>query len=484
MANKNIKALASHSSDLLQTLIDTLIASSPEKRSHLKEAIGCLASITKSSITKKLFSLRLEKLKLVNTAGEFEKPASQSDEQVTEEQNNPTELENLERSVIMELASCLVEGANEDLIQLTYNFITYLLEETKMPGQCEAYCTLSKILEHHNWFCSSRSAELIDILINLKAPVDIASLKYRFSCFHFLLVDTLEKPEQEEDKQEEDNARMFLILNEIILTLKDGKDEARGVASDMLVTLSSVLKKSSQDRYDKQYHKLISMILGYLSGSSAHIKSGAVSALSVLVYNDSNICLEVPDLVADVLSLLQNKDLEVAKAALGFVKVLVSCLEAKDLLSLQADILNEILPWSSVSRNHLRAKVTVILEILLRKCSSAAVQSVTPDKYKNFVKTVLQNRHERSDSKDTGAKDDNTKMKDSSSERVKEEEGGHRRGPAMHSSGKRKFENKDQKERGGPNRDNKRPRQSKPAFGKKKGNSGQDQRARKNGKRH
>ncbi|CAN1256267.1 RRP12-like protein [Linum perenne] len=214
-ANRNIKALASHSSDLLQTLIDMLIASPPEKRLHLKEAIGCLASITKSSITKKIFSSRLEKLKLVNTSGEFEKPTSQSDELATEEQSNQTELENTERRVIMELASCLVEGASEDLIQLMYNFITYLLEETKISGHGEAYCTLSKILEHHHWFCSSRSIEVFELLINLKAPVDIQSLKYRFSCFHFLLVHTLE------DKAEEDNARTFLILNEIVLTLKD-----------------------------------------------------------------------------------------------------------------------------------------------------------------------------------------------------------------------------------------------------------------------
>ena len=35
-------------------------------------------------------------------------------------------------------------------------------------------------------------------------------------------------------------------------------------------------------------------------------------------------------------------------------------------------------------------QVTVILEIMIRKCGSAAVEFVTPDKYKSFVKTVLQ----------------------------------------------------------------------------------------------
>ncbi|CAJ1967597.1 unnamed protein product [Sphenostylis stenocarpa] len=40
--------------------------------------------------------------------------------------------------------------------------------------------------------------------------------------------------------------------------------------------------------------------------------------------------------------------------------------------------------------------VTVIFEILLRKCGSAAIKLVTPDNYKFFLKTVLENRHGKS----------------------------------------------------------------------------------------
>ena len=55
--------------------------------------------------------------------------------------------------------------------------------------------------------------------------------------------------------------------------------------------------------------------MGYLSGSSPHIKSGAVSALSVLVYQDTNICLSVSDLVPSLLSLLETKAVEVIKVS-------------------------------------------------------------------------------------------------------------------------------------------------------------------------
>lgn len=55
--------------------------------------------------------------------------------------------------------------------------------------------------------------------------------------------------------------------------------------------------------------------MGYLSGGSPHIKSGAVSVLSVLMYKDTDICLSMPDLVPSLLSLLQGKALEVIKVS-------------------------------------------------------------------------------------------------------------------------------------------------------------------------
>jgi len=61
-------------------------------------------------------------------------------------------------------------------------------------------------------------------------------------------------------------------------------------------------------------------MVGYLSGSSPQITSGAVSALSVLVYKDTDICLSIPDLIPSVLSLLQSKAVEVIKVSIPLPK--------------------------------------------------------------------------------------------------------------------------------------------------------------------
>ncbi|KAF7132167.1 hypothetical protein RHSIM_Rhsim09G0183100 [Rhododendron simsii] len=297
----------------------------------------------------------------------------------------------LYRGLTVELGSSLVEGASEDLITSILSLIKHTLQESNEDCQSEAYNTLSRMLE--------------------------GSL-------------------------DEENSKAFLVLNEVIITIKDSTEEARKAAYDMLIGVNSALQESPFATSDGPYQKLVSMIMGYLSGSSPYIKSGAVSALSVLVHNNAEICLLAPDLVPSVLALLQTKAVEVIKAVLGFVKVLVLCHQAKDLQNSLPDIVNEVVRWSSVSWHHFRAKaclilvqdmfsfevfvlmflaspfVTIILEILTRRCGSAQVKLVTPEKHLNFVKGILENRHGKASSKESSATDMEPEVLESSPRRM------------------------------------------------------------------
>lgn len=398
-ANKNIKALGSCSEELLQALVDVMFKLAPDNKNYLKDAIRCLASITDPSITKIIFTYSLKRLQLINDFGDL--GLLESDNKGTEDNNDmkvTSEEKDSKRCLILDLALCFIDGANEDLINLLFKVTRHSLEEAVGTVQSAAYHTLSRILEIHPSFFSSISPDLMDLLSRLKPPSDITCLRSRLSCFKTLLVYAVKENLGEED------TKAFLILNEIILKLKDSEEEGRKAAYDVLVEISSSLCSSSVAS-SGPYNKLITMVLGYLTGPSPQIRSGAVSALSVLVYNDADICLSVPDLVSSVLPLLQTKAVEVTKATLGFVKVLVSTLKAQDLEKFLFDIVHGILPWSSQSRHHLRSKVTVILEIMMRKCGIGAIQSVTPPVYGDFVKSVSENRHGKTNSKEAESGD-------------------------------------------------------------------------------
>ncbi|KAF5941197.1 hypothetical protein HYC85_022364 [Camellia sinensis] len=307
IASRNIRALASCARELVQALVDVFFDSPPEKRAYLKDAIGCLASITDSSVTKSIFISSLERFQLINDLGEFGKQGSHISASADQEQGNITPSEKgTKRCLTVELASSLVEGASEDMIALIFGLIKHTLQESDEVGQTEAYHTLSRILEEHSWFCSSHINELMDFLIGLKSPVVITTVRSRFACLQILLVHTIE------GSLDEENSKAFLVLNEIILTIKDSTEEARKAAYDLLIGIHSSLQRLSSATSDEPYQKLINMIMGYLSGSSPHIKSGAVSALSVL-------------------------------AVLGFVKVLVSSHQANDLQNFLPDVINGVL---------------------------------------------------------------------------------------------------------------------------------------------
>ncbi|CAH1445714.1 unnamed protein product [Lactuca virosa] len=382
-ATKNIKALSSWSEGSLKAFTKVLFRVPFEKRAFVKDTIKCLASITEPSTIKAVFVSSLKRIE-VDVSGDDAKDDKSSSKK------------NANKCLILELASSVVGTASMDLIDLIYSFIKESLKEEDDHIQREAYATLYKILEESSEFRSSKFEELMDLLLGLKSPVDITSLRWRFSCFKNLLIHSIEITSDGE------NTYGFRMLNEIIVTLKDSKEESRKVAYDILIGMSCTLQKtpSSLQKEKGPYYEFVTMIMGYLSGSSPHIKSGAVSALSLVIYNDSKICKLMPDLVPSILELLHSKAIEVIKAVLGFIKVLVLSLEGKDLASLLSDILSGLLPWSSVSRHHFKSKVTVILEIMMRKCGSASVKSLVPEKYRDFVKDVLENREGKKSSQE------------------------------------------------------------------------------------
>ncbi|PIN24573.1 hypothetical protein CDL12_02689 [Handroanthus impetiginosus] len=400
IASKNIKALALHAKEFLQALTDVLLESPLETRKHIKGAIRCLVSICDASVTKQIFIASLEKFQLPDDIAEQGKVESDTDGSASGKEIGAVSVEtDAKWCLLLELASCFVEGSDNDLVNLLFSVIKRALQVTDGLGQTEAYQTLSRILEKHSWFCSSQFAVVMDLLTGMKSSANIKLLKSRFACLQTLLIHALMR------NMDEENTKAFLILNEIIVTLKDSDEEGRKAAYDALHAISSKLQSSTDASFDGLYHKLVTMIIGYLSGSSPHIKSGVVSALSVLVYNDPGICITMPEVVPSVMELLHSKAIEVIKAVLGFLKVLVSCLKPNELQHFLSDIVDGILRWSSVSRHHFKTKVTVILEILMRKCGSAAVKVLAPEKYKDFVQGVAMNRHGKTNTKEAGNSD-------------------------------------------------------------------------------
>ncbi|KAI3876353.1 hypothetical protein MKW92_004440 [Papaver armeniacum] len=368
VAKRNIKALASCSVVLLQALTDVFSNSPLEKRKYLKETIGCLASITDIIEVKKFFISLL--------AGELENQGG----------NRKVDEQGAQRCVIMEFASALGLGASEDLVYIIFDCITPALLD---DGTCCIF------FEEHTCFYSSRFVEMMSYLLGLKLSDGIMGLRRRFACLHTLVVYLLKSD------SEMICAKASTILKEIILALKDSEKGARKAAYSVLFEISCSLRSLSSPNLESPHVKLVNMISLHLSGAfTTSMTSGAVAALSLLIYNESDICASAPEVVPSVLSLLKSEAKEVIKAVLSFLEVLVFSLQASHLQNLLPRIVKGILR-SSMSRSHYRKKVRVILEILIRKCGASAVEVDVPEKYMEYFKTV-EEQYSRKNSSDKG----------------------------------------------------------------------------------
>ncbi|KMZ74757.1 hypothetical protein ZOSMA_122G00270, partial [Zostera marina] len=316
--------------------------------------------------------------------------------------------------LLLELASCFVPGADEDLIGKIYHYVRHSLLAMDDIYRSQAFLSLSSILKDNNSFCYENIDELMTLVTGVKSNTDINILRSRFTCLHFLLLHLM-KCGKEELKE-----KAFLILNEIILTLKDSDKDVRKTAYDMLFAIACSFKDSQSANSESPLHELLTMIIGYFSDSPPQIMSGAVAALSLLLYKDADLCLSVHDFLPSILALLKRKDPDVIKAVLGFIKVLVSSLHANQLSKLLFDIANAILPWSAVSKNHFKSKVKMIFEIILRKCGADSVNMVVPEKYRCFIKTIEEQRQKtRASLKGDGKSNSQSMQAESTEKRMK-----------------------------------------------------------------
>ncbi|CAO2195939.1 unnamed protein product [Urochloa humidicola] len=386
-ARKNLKVLASHSADLLCTFAEYFIDSSPEKRAHLKVALRCMAQLSGSTNISELFVSLVKRFDLEDTQLEPDGQGCKTDEldRKDEESTDTTEELNNRRSLLLELISTFAEVADEDLLDKLFGFIKSCLLDSSTSCHSKALLALSIIVKEHNEYSLAHLDEIMLLLHGMKTSLDNTILESQLLCYQHLLVHMIKVNEENTSK------KAFLILNELIVALKS-KKESRKLAYDVLLGVSMDLRSSESNSADSDLQRLFTMVMGYLSTPSPHIVSGAIAALSLLIYSDANFCMEVPNLIQSVLVLLQHKAIEVTKAALGFVKVLVTSLQPEKLLNLREDILNGILHWSTVTKHHFKAKVALILEILIRKCGFDAINLVTSDKYKKFVKSVEEGR--------------------------------------------------------------------------------------------
>ena len=177
------------------------------------------------------------------------------------------------------------------------------------------------------------------------------------------------------------------ILPEVILCTKESNGRAREAAFDALTAMGQSMIDAGGD----YLFKMLQMILAGLAAETPYMRSGTVYALSRLLYtfiHEAAFQSQLHELIETIVLLLREKNREVVKAAIGFVKVVSVCCSKEDLQRALPSIVTGLLQWAKDVKDKFRLKIRFILERLIRRCGFELVAAHVPESDEKLMKHI------------------------------------------------------------------------------------------------
>lgn len=196
------------------------------------------------------------------------------------------------------------------------------------------------------------------------------------------------------------------VLQEVIMSTKDVNERSRELAYSLLIAMGrkmaqggvvQTLKVPGFDAAadtEASLTQFCTMLGAGLAAQSPHMISAAITAISCVLYEFKD---EIPqdvllELALTVELFLTHNSREIAKAAIGFVKVEVLALPEDIVRGNLQEMLTKLMRWSHEHKGHFRLKVKHIVERLVRKFGAEAVEEAMPEDDRKLVANIRKSR--------------------------------------------------------------------------------------------
>lgn len=238
------------------------------------------------------------------------------------------------------------------------------------------------ILKEHRDFLANNLDEIFEHMVTRMSSCHFSAKQHRLDCLQYLIFHILMTGEERK------NGRISCFLSEIILVVKESNKKTRSWAYNLLVKIGLCLEDTENGGSQETLHEFFNIVVGCLEGSTPHMISATTTGIAILMYEFSKLCLSVPDLLPSTFMLLKNNNREVIKATLGLMKVVIARLQADDLKKHLKSIVDGLLLWSADRKTHFKAKVCLLLEMLIRICGLEAVKVVMLEKHVKILANI------------------------------------------------------------------------------------------------
>ncbi|KAK6941256.1 putative domain NUC173 [Dillenia turbinata] len=397
VATDNLAVLRSSAKEIFSTLSGTFLKSK-DAGGSLQPTIGEFASISDKAVVKRIFKTTMQKLLMATQESvKAKKSGSSSSMQIDNSSGESSPV--LLRAKLFDLAVSFLPGLDPEEINLLVVAIKPALEDDDGLVQKKAYKALSVILKDCHEFVSTKLDELLQLMIEMLPLCHFSAKRHRLDCLYFLIVYM---PKDESEQRKCDIISSF--LTEIILSLKEANKKTRNRAYDLLVQIGHAYGDEERGGKKEFLYQYFNMIAGGLAGETPHMISAAVKGLARLSYEFSELISAAFNVLPSTFLLLQRKNREITKkfslimqANLGLLKVLVAKSQADGLQMHLKSMVEGLLKWQDNTKNHFKAKVKLLLEMLIRKCGLEAVKEVMPEEHMKLLTNIrkIKERKER-----------------------------------------------------------------------------------------
>ncbi|XP_062091199.1 uncharacterized protein LOC133797338 [Humulus lupulus] len=378
----NLSALKESARELLPVLSTVFLKSSKDDGGSLQSAIGEFASISDKGVVSRLFKNTMHKLlKVTQNAGKTES-SKKSDTMAIDEPSDESSPSAM-RGKLLDLAASLLPGLNAEEVKLLFIAIKPALQDGEGLIQKKAYKVLSLILKTNDVFLASKLDELLQLMIEVLPSCNFSAKRHRLDCLYFLIV-YVSKVNTEQRRRD----IIGSFLTEIILALKEANKKTRNRAYDIVVEIGHACGDEDKGGKRENLNQFFNMVAGGLAGETPHMISAAVKGLARLVYEFSDLVSTACNLLPSTFLLLRRKNREIVKANLGLLKVLVAKSKAEALQLHLKGMVEGLLMWQDDTKTHFKAKVKLLLEMLVKKCGLDAVKAVMPEEHMKLLTNI------------------------------------------------------------------------------------------------
>ncbi|KAI3404779.2 RRP12 [Candida oxycetoniae] len=198
------------------------------------------------------------------------------------------------------------------------------------------------------------------------------------------------------------------ILQEIIMATKDVNEKTRGLSYQILIKMGHKMRNGGLVDNSKvpgfepgaeptqaSLTEFFTMVSAGLAAQNPHMISATITAISCLVFEfRGDLPAETLVEIASTVELfLTHNSREIAKSAIGFVKVEVLSLPEEMVKQNLQELLTKLMRWSHEHKGHFKSKVKHIIERLIKKFGVEEVENAIPEEDQKLVANIKKARN-------------------------------------------------------------------------------------------